>query len=307
MKVIEDVTKLEERFQRLVLTVGSFDGVHLGHQRVLQIVVEHAKRISGVAGVMTIKPHPREFFTSQHSPNLLTSDSKKIELMERAGIDVIFILPFNEETSALSPRAYVENILYERCRVAEIIVGHDFQFGKNAEGDYDFLRQVADEFQFSAFQVPPMVINGERISSTVIRERLFDGDLDEVEKFLGRKYSIRGEVISGRGIGTTLGFPTANILPHHTAIPAQGVYAAEVFLDGSRYPAAVNIGVAPTIKNSEIVIEAFILGFEGNLRGTEIEILFHKRLRPERKFASQEELISAIKNDVENVRSQFLS
>jgi riboflavin kinase/FMN adenylyltransferase len=160
------------------------------------------------------------------------------------------------------------------------------------------------------------MLDGERVSSTVIRERLLEGDIEEAERFLGRKYSILGEVVAGRGIGVSLGFPTANIRPHRTAIPAQGVYAAEVLIGKERYPAAVNIGIAPTIRHDvggwtagsrlgDVVIEAFILGFDRGIRGCEIEVVFHKRLRPEKKFSSHDELIAAIRHDVEAVRAYF--
>ena len=306
MKVIEDVTKTEERFPYVVLTVGSFDGVHLGHQRVIEELVLRAQKAGGTAAVMTLRPHPREFFAPEHAPNLLTSDRKKLELIERMGVDVVFILPFTREVAHLEPRAYVESIIHQRCHAREMVVGHDFRFGKDAQGDYAFLQEMGRKLGFSVFQVPPLTVDGERISSTVIRERLFEGDLDEAERFLGRKYSIAGEVVAGRGIGATLGFPTANIQPHHTAIPAQGVYAAEVIIEGERYPAAVNIGIAPTIRHEDTVIEAFVIGFEGNIRGREIEVIFHNRLRPEKKFSSHEELIAAIRHDVEAIKAQFL-
>ncbi len=305
MKVIEDVTKTEERFPYVVLTVGSFDGVHLGHQRVLEELALRARNAGGTAAVMTLRPHPREFFAPEHAPNLLTSDRKKLELIERTGADVVFILPFTREVAHLEPRAYVESIIHQRCHAREIVVGHDFRFGKDAQGDYAFLQKMGRKLGFSVFQVPPLTVDGERASSTVIRERLFEGDLDEAERFLGRKYSIVGEVVAGRGIGATLGFPTANIRPHHTAIPAQGVYAAEVIIEGERYPAAVNIGIAPTIRHEDTVIEAFVIGFEGNIRGREIEVIFHNRLRPEKKFSSHEELIAAIRHDVEAIKAQF--
>lgn len=305
MRVFEDITTVEETFPNLVLTVGSFDGVHLGHQRVIEELVTRARRASGTAAAMTLRPHPREFFAPSHAPNLLTSDKKKLELFERIGVDAVFILPFTQQVAYLEPRAYVETIIQRRCHAREMVVGHDFRFGKGAEGDYALLQELGRDFGFSVYQVPPLMLDGERVSSTAIRERLLEGDLDAAESFLGRKYSIAGEVVSGRGIGATLGFPTANILPHHTAIPAQGVYAAKVLLDGVEYPAAVNIGIAPTIRHDETVIEAFLIDFDGNIRGTEIEVIFHQRLRPEKKFGSYDELIAAIHTDVKNIKSIF--
>jgi len=305
MKVIEDVRRTEERFPHVVLTAGSFDGVHLGHQRVLHELTRRARQAKGTAAVMTMRPHPREFFAPGHAPNLLTSDRKKLELLAQMGIDVVFILPFTEGVARLGPAVYVETIVDQRCHAGEMVIGHDFRFGREAQGDYALLCEMGSKLGFSVFQVPPLMLDGERVSSTVIRERLLEGDLDEAERFLGRKYSILGEVVAGRGIGVTLGFPTANIRPHHTAIPAQGVYAAEVLIGKERYPAAVNIGIAPTIRHDDVVIEAFILGFDRSIRGCEIEVVFHKRLRPEKKFSSHDELIAAIRHDVEAVTAHF--
>ncbi len=305
MKIIEDVRNTAESFPHVVLTVGSFDGVHLGHQRVVSEVVRRARAANGTAAVMTMRPHPREFFAPDRAPNLLTSEAKKLALFETADIDVVYLLPFDASVAYLDRRDYVEQIVDARCHAKELVIGHDFRFGRNAEGDYKFLKAMGLVLGFSVYEVPALFVDGERVSSTAIRECIIEGDLDQAERFLGRKYSVVGEVGSGRGIGLTLGFPTANIKPHHTAVPAQGVYAAQACIDGAAYPAAVNIGIAPTIRHDETVIEAFLLGFEGNIRGHEIEIVFHRRLRPEKKFGSHEELIAAIQNDVETVQAMF--
>ncbi len=297
----------EEVLPHVVLTVGSFDGVHLGHLRILNEVVEAARRANGTAVVMTMQPHPREFFAPDHPPNLLTADQKKFELIQGAGIDAVVLLPFNEKISNLDRRAFVEEIVIKACHAKEMIVGHDFCFGKDAQGDFEFLQQIAPEVGLNVRQIPPLIIAGERVSSTAIRERLLQGDLQKAEQFLGRKYSIVGEVVSGRGIGLTLGFPTANIKPHHTAVPAQGVYIGEAVSEGQSYPAAINIGIAPTIQHEDLTVEAFLLDFDGELRHKEIELIFHVRLRSEKKFSSHDELIAAIQQDVQSVKHYFSS
>lgn len=305
MKVAGDIRREPCRLGNVVLTIGSFDGIHRGHQTILRQVVQRAKSLGGIAAVLTMQPHPREFFSPQHAPNLITSHEKKIEIFEALGVDAVFVLPFDAETAAMAPDRFVAHILVEQCRAREIIVGHDFRFGKGAQGDYDFLQRVALEHGFTVSQMPPLLIGGERVSSTVIRERILQGDLDEAERFLGRRYSLRGEVQRGRGEGRTLGYPTANVQPHHSAIPAHGVYAAQVEAGGERYRAAVNIGIAPTIRNEDITVEAFLLDYEGDLRGRIIEVVFHTRLRPERKFPSKEALIAQIAADVAEVRAYF--
>ncbi len=305
MRIIRDIRRETLGIPHAVLTIGSFDGVHLGHQHILQEVVREARACSGMACVLTMSPHPREFFSPDHAPNLLTSDAKKARLFEAAGMDAMLVLPFNHEVASMEPEVFVREIVRERCGAEALIVGHDFRFGRGAQGDYDFLQRIAPGFGFVVRQIEPLLIHGERISSTVIRERVLQGELEEAERFLGRKYAIVGEVITGRGIGKTLGFPTANIKPHHNAVPAHGVYAARVRLDGGEYTAAVNIGIAPTIRNEDIIVEAFLLDFDGRLAGSEIEVVFHKRLRPERKFPSHEALIEQITLDVESVRQHF--
>lgn len=307
MRIIEDVRNLEELLPNLVLTIGSFDGVHLGHQKVLEELILSAKEIDGCAGLMTMRPHPRHFFSPAAAPNILTSDAKKAALLREAGVEALLYLPFNAEVASMSPAHFVEEILVRRCRIRRLIIGHDFCFGKNAEGNYEFLMEAAPIYGFEVVQTPQVVIQGERVSSTLIREYIVQGELEAVEPFLGRKYSIMGEVMPGRGMGVKLGFPTANIEPHHNAVPAHGVYAAEALLDKQRYWAAVNIGVAPTIRHEDVTIEAHLLNFSGYIVGQPVEIIFHKRLRPEKKFPSKEALIQAIADDVEKIRRYFVS
>ncbi len=305
MVVVDDILAFRDAFPRVVLTMGSFDGVHRGHQCILGQLARTAKRINGTAAVLTMRPHPREFFAPDHAPNLLTTDLKKVELLDSAGVEAVFFLPFDGTVADMAAEAFIATIIHDKCRAQHLVVGHDCRFGRNGEGNYEVLQANAERFGYSVTQVPPFVVNGERVSSTLIRERLLEGDLGEVEAFLGRKYSVVGEVLSGRGIGTQLGFPTLNIRPRHTAIPPHGVYAAEVRVAGESHPAAVNIGIAPTIEHDDITIEAHLLDFHGELGGQRIEVVFHERLRPERKFRDREELTAAIADDVERIRCFF--
>lgn len=305
MQVIQDVRAATESFPNVVLTIGSFDGLHLGHQRIIGEVVRAARDMGGTAALMSLRPHPREFFSPENAPNILLADAKKEQLLAEAGIDVLYVLPFNAEVARMTPRAFVEDIVVGACHARKIIVGHDFCFGKDAQGDYEFLQELGPEQGFDVRQVPQLVLYGERVSSTLIREYILQGELGQVERFLGRKYSMTGEIIHGRGMGAKLGFPTANIAPHHSAVPAHGVYVAEAIVEGVRRQAAVNIGVAPTVRNEDIVVEAFLLDFDGEIAGKTIEVVFHKRLRPEKKFASFAELTEAIDKDVKNVRDYF--
>lgn len=305
MQIIDDIRRSTPGLPEVAMTIGSFDGVHLGHQQILKAVAREARGLGGTAAVLTMDPHPREVFSPEHAPNLLTTREKKFELFEAAGIDAVFVLPFDTNIARLEPLEFVETIVAGQCGAKALIVGHDFRFGRQAQGDYEYLLGVAPQFGFTVSQVSPLLIAGERVSSTVIRERILQGDMEQAARYLGRPYSVRGQVVPGRGIGKELGFPTANVQPHHSAVPAHGVYAGEVQIAGGRHKAAVNIGIAPTIRNDDPVIEAFILDFERDVLSERIEVTFYKRLRPELKFPSREDLIEQIHRDVETVRMHF--
>ncbi len=305
MLVIDDIRRTPIDLPRVALTIGSFDGVHRGHRLILDTLIEAARRQNGTAAVIAMRPHPRQFFSPQNAPNLLTCDAKKVALFDEAGIDATLFLPFDAETAALDPLVFIQNILRDKCGAREVIVGHDCRFGKAAKGDFELLRREGTRCGFIAAEVPPLIVEGERISSTRVRELVIMGDLDGAEKFLGRKYSVVGQVSRGRGIGEKLGFPTANIKPHHSAVPANGVYIAEAIVRGVRLPAAVNIGIAPTIRHEDVTIEAHLLDFHEDIAGEEIEIVFHRRVRPEKKFPSYEALIAQIAADVAETRAYF--
>ena len=305
IRVVDDIRTTRATHPNLVLTIGSFDGVHRGHRAILEAVVRRARELDGTATVLTLRPHPREFFSPEHAPSLLTHDAKKLELFEEAGVAAMFVLRFNAEVAALEPEDFVREIIADRCGAKAVVVGHDFRFGKNASGNFETLRELAPEYGFAAEQVPPLLMDGERVSSTLIRERLLLGDLVKAEAFLGRPYSLVGKVVPGRHIGSTIGFPTANVQPHHSAIPAQGVYVCEAKLGDTKHPAAVNIGVAPTIRNEDLTIEAFLIDFSGDIEGKGIELVFRQRLRSEIKFPTVDDLIAQIHRDVDAARAFF--
>lgn len=306
MQIIADARKPDRTFPNLVLTIGSFDGIHLGHHKIVDELMACARATGGTAGLMTLQPHPRQFFSPESAPNILTPLRKKEQILNDLGLDVLYILPFTAQVAALTAQQFVEQILVESCQTKTVVVGHDFAFGKGAQGNYDFLCEIAPSYGFDVHQVPALILQGERVGSTAIRERIIQGELENIEALLGRRYSILGEVVRGRGIGgSRLGYPTANVKPHNCAVPAHGVYVGEVLLDGVAHRAAVNIGIAPTILQEDVTIEAFILDFEENIVGREIEVVFHKRLRPEKKFNSLEELVHAIAVDVDDVRKYF--
>lgn len=305
MHIIEDVRTTAQQFPRVVLTIGCFDGVHLGHQQILDTLLDEAQASNGTPAVMTLEPHPRQYFFPDNAPNLLTDTAVKQRLLEEYGIQVLYTLPFDHDTAVMSPQQFVASILVKRCNVVKVIVGHDFAFGHNARGDYDYLLMAAQQHGFSIRQIPPLIIGSQRVSSTLIRERVIQGEVENVEQYLGRKFSLTGRVIPGQGIGRILGFPTANLDVGLCAVPAHGVYAAEAVVQGKRYVAAVNIGIAPTIRDAHPLVEAHLLDFSGELNADTMEIVFHKHLRPEKKFSSRDALSAAIAADVQYIRDYF--
>lgn len=307
MRVIEDVRLAEETFPGVVLTIGSFDGVHLGHRLILDRLVGEARKRGGTAALMTLRPHPRQFFAPSHAPNILTQPVKKAELLKAHGVDVLYVLPFNAEVAGLDRDAFLREIVIGRCHAKKLIVGHDFAFGKGASGNFDYLRQVGPELGLEVEQVTPLILEGERVSSTLIRERVLQGDLEQAERLLGRKYSVLGTVKRGRGIGATLGFATANMEPEDSAIPMHGVYVGEGLVRGRRLAAAINVGIAPTIRHEHAMVEAHLLDFSEDIAGESLEVVFHLRLRPEARYATRQELVEAIARDVAAVRAYFVA
>ncbi len=307
MQIIENVLEYGPDAGRVVLTIGSFDGVHLGHRALLDRLVNEARQSGLSAAVMTLRPHPREFFNPGNAPNILTSDRQKARLLAESGVDKLFFLPFDAAVAGLDRAAFVKDIVVGRCGTKKLVVGHDFRFGKGAQGNYEYLAEAAPALGMEVCQIDPLFAGGQCVSSTIIRERILQGEMESVEGLLGRRYAVEGEVVRGRGIGNQLGFPTANVAPHNSAIPAHGVYAAEAVVDGKRWMAAVNLGIAPTIRQEHVTIEAHLLDFDEDLVGKVIEIIFHKRMRPERKFPNLDALIAAIADDVLVVRNYFAS
>jgi riboflavin kinase/FMN adenylyltransferase len=303
--IVENVLDHSPDPKGLVLTIGSFDGVHLGHRALLDRLVTEARQAGLPAAVMTLRPHPRQFFNPENVPNILTSDHQKARLLGEMGVDLLFFLPFDAAIANMDRSEFLDNIVVGRCGTRKLVVGHDFRFGRGAQGSFEYLAAAAPALGMEVCQIEPLFAGGQCVSSTVIRERILEGEVESVESLLGRRYAIEGEVVRGRGIGNKLGFPTANVLPHNSAIPAHGVYAAEALVDGQRWMAAVNIGIAPTIRQEEVTIEAHLLDFHSDLVGKVIEIVFHKHMRPEKKFASLDALIAGIAEDVAAVRSYF--
>ena len=305
MDVILDATTCKCRYPNLVLTVGSFDGVHLGHQSILKTVIERARERRGTAALMSLQPHPRAFFQGTDDFALLTDALQKEELLRAAGLDVYFILPFNDTVARMEPGEFLTRILVEQCKARHMIVGDNFFFGAGARGNVVFLNEEGSRHGLAAEVVPPVIVGGERVSSTRIRTLVASGKLEEAGVLLGRPYAIAGTVARGRGMGKELGYPTANLLSDRSLLPAHGIYAARVMVDGADLLGAVNIGYAPTLPHERPVVEAHLLDYSGELAGRRIEIRLYHRLRGEEKFGGITELKAAIERDIVSIRQYF--
>lgn len=308
MIIFEETNHFSTLQESCVATIGKFDGVHLGHQLILDQLKRKAEHFDLPSLVILVEPHPEEFFAenADSCPARLTILQEKLEILESFGIDFVFQLKFDQQLSELSAEDYIADILVAGLGVKSFIVGNDFRFGHQRKGDFELLSDAGKQFGFEVVETAAYERNGHRISSTYIREQLAKADFTLVEQLLGRPYSIKGEVIRGKQLGTDLGFPTCNIRPQRLRIPLHGVYACEVRLEDQFRPAAVNIGYRPTVTESgEALLEAHILDFNEDLYGKTIEVIFRQKIREEIKFSGLEELRQHISADVEQVRELF--
>ncbi|GAA3949719.1 bifunctional riboflavin kinase/FAD synthetase [Actinomadura viridis] len=293
---------------RSVVTIGVFDGVHRGHQRIVRAAAEQARERGLRSVVITFDPHPDEVVRPGTHPPLLTSARRRIELLEGLGTDAVVVVPFTLELSKVPPDEFVQSVLVDRLHAAHVIVGEDFRFGHRAKGDVALLTELGDKYDFTAVGMP-LVANGDTISSTYIRARLEAGEVEEAANALGRPHRVEGVVVRGHQRGRALGFPTANLesLPH-TAIPADGVYAGRLVCDSDRYPGfdwptAISIGTNPTFEGEERTVEAYALDRDDlDLYGEHMAVDFQVRIRDTLKFDSVEALVEQMHRDVERIR-----
>jgi riboflavin kinase / FMN adenylyltransferase len=294
-----------------VATIGTFDGVHRGHQRIVNRAAEIAQSQNAPLVVLTFDPHPDEVVRPGSHPAVLTSARRQAELLAALGADAVCTLPFSLDFSRLTPDEFVRIVLFERLHATAVVVGENFRFGYRAAGDVALLAQLGDKYDFTAEGVPLLVADGVTISSTYIRERLAAGDVEGAAAALGRPHRVEGVVVRGHLRGRALGFPTANLeTPPHTAIPADGIYAgwlASLDLDGnqtSRWPAAISVGTNPTFGEGERTVEAYALDRDDlDLYGVHACIDFTARLRGHEKFDTVGALVAQMREDVSQVRS----
>lgn len=300
MQVIEGVKKID--LPNPVITIGNFDGVHIGHQKIFEYVKKKAKQINGTSVVITFEPHPIRVLYENHPLKLITTCQDKIKLIEKCGVDVTVCIPFTVEFSRIEAQDFVKEILVENFRAKWIVVGYDYRFGRERKGDKELLKRLGKSLGFKVTVLKAYRKSGKIISSTAVRNALIEGRIKEANSFLGRAYHIDGEVIKGAQRGSTLlGYPTANILPKQEIIPKEGVYVVKVTIpEDKTYNAVANIGRNPTFGGDRLSYEVHIINFRGDLLGKMIRVHFIERLRDEKKFNGPEELKEAISQDIES-------
>lgn len=288
-----------------VVALGCFDGVHLGHASVIKRAVEIAKKISLPCIVFTFDEPPKSLFLSEPTP-LITSFKKKAELISELGVDILLSVPFTMDIARLSPIDFAQKILANNLNAAHIVCGSDYTFGSMAKGNTDTLAVFCNERKIGLTVMPKLEVDGDCISSTLIRELIADGNIERATTLLGRAYSISSEVIEDKGLARKLGFATANqVFSQKALIPLNGVYATRAIIDGIRYPAITNIGTRPTVNGDTMCAETHVLDFNDNIYGKVIEIELVKFIRNEKKFNSLNELKAQILIDIQQVRDYF--
>ena len=301
MHIEEELAKVKPQKDTL-LTIGVFDGVHLGHQRLLTHLRDEARKKNWLSGVVTFKSHPRVVLSSENELLWLSNVETRIDLFRDLGIDVIVVLHFTSELARLTARRFVQ-LLKEYLKMRGLVIGPDFALGRGREGDADKLRLLGQEMGFSVEVIPPVVVDGQVVSSSAIRQALTQGDMKKVERLFGRFFSLNGMVVRGDGRGKTLGFPTANLeLKPEQALPSDGVYATIAHVGTELMPSVTSIGVRPTFGGGKRLVETYIIDYEGDLLGQRLTLDLVDKLRDEKRFDTVEELKSQMGRDVEQAR-----
>lgn len=289
-----------------VLTLGVFDGLHLGHQLIMQTVVERARAVGAVPTVITFEPHPREVLHPESAPPLLQTFDQKIEALGVLRIEQTIVIHFDKQFAQIRAQDFLRDAVVERLHAKEVYLGCGFAFGHGREGNIDLLRSVSQSLNFFADEVPEVRLRGRRVSSSRIRELLQQGRVNLARRMLGRPYGVEGRVVRGAERGVTLGFPTANLHPQNRVIPCNGVYVTATLIEGQWRRSVTNIGTRPTFESGGATsVETFVMNYSGDLYGDVVRVRFLHRLRDERKFGSVDELKSQIARDVARAQDYF--
>jgi riboflavin kinase/FMN adenylyltransferase len=304
MRILRGLESVPPDVRPSVVALGIFDGVHLGHRAILGTAITRAREAGLEAVACTFEPHPMEVLQPDRAPRPITTLADRLVLIGEAGVDAAVVLAFPRELAAVEPEAFVKDVLLERLRAREIVVGYNHRFGRGARGDARLLEDLATRAGFRAHVVPPMTVDGAAVSSSEIRSSLQRGDVVAAARSLGRPYAIAGTVTSGAGRGRTLGFPTANVESDRPLLVSRGVYWGRVHVDQGQHSAVVNVGVRPTFGETTLAVEAHLLDFTGDLYGRHVRLDFLDRLRDEMRFPSVEDLKAQVFRDIAAARGR---
>jgi len=303
MDIIRGINEIPGRLQRAFVTIGNFDGIHLGHRYIFTKMIDEARQVGCKTIVISFDPHPKMVLYPDRRPfYLISTQEEKIGMLAGIGIDAYLILPFSLEYAQTTAEEFIEDLLWKRLRIRKIIIGHDYTFGRGGQGNEALLTEEGKRLGFDVEAMNAFRINNEIVSSTKIREAILKGDVDFAAALLGRPYNISGLVVPGDKRGIELGFPTANVEANKELLPARGVYAVHCILKEKSLNGVLNIGYKPTFSGGRLTIEVHILDFDGDIYGEFLDVLFIQRLRDEIKFAGPGELIAQIHQDILNVR-----
>ncbi|MEZ5026921.1 MAG: bifunctional riboflavin kinase/FAD synthetase [Chitinophagales bacterium] len=294
-------------FKNAVLTIGTYDGVHFGHQQIIKRINDIAKEINGESVMLTFDPHPRLILNpNDNKLKLISTIDEKEELLEKFGLDHLVIVEFSKEFASTEAEEYVENILIKKFHPRKIVIGYDHRFGKDRKGNIELLRVLSSKYNYEVEEIPAQTLDEISVSSTKVRNALLEGNIKHANEFLAHPFTIKGKVVHGDKIGRVLGFPTANIEVSnpHKLIPASGVYAVKIKIKDKFYKGALSIGYRETVfDNSHLTIEVFILDFDGDLYNQELDMIFVDYIRPQIKYENWDLLKAQIEKDVQAVRT----
>ncbi len=305
MELIRGLHNINDHHRGCALTIGNFDGVHLGHQAILKMLVEKARELKIDACMMSFEPLPQEYFAPENAPARLTRLREKWCALEVTGIDQFLCIKFDHRLAELSAEDFIQQILIDRLHVKYLVIGDDFKFGKGRRGDFDMLKAAGKQYDFEVVNSHSICLDGERISSTAIRKALAENRLEHANKMLGRTYRICGRVAHGAKRGRTIGFPTANIKLHRHATPLSGVYAVTMTIDDKQINGVANIGKRPTVDGHNLQLEVHLFNFEQNIYGKQVCVEFKHKLRDEHRFESFDALKQQIMKDSEQAKAFF--
>ena len=306
MKIFFELEEIDANIESTSVALGTFDGLHIGHTEVLNLMKNSAKEKGLKSFVYTFSNHPKELLSPENVPSKIMDIEEKVQIFTRINVDYLALIKFDESQIIYEPEAFVKTVLIDLLHMKHLTVGYDYRFGRKALGDVNLLIDLSSKYGYTYEIVDPIMKNEVRVSSSLIRELLLDGRIEEANFYLGRKHFIKGLVVRGKGVGHTLGFPTANLrIKDNISTIKPGVYITETIWKGKAYPSVTNVGFNPTFEQTGIHLETYIIGIDHDMYDEIIEVHFIKRLRDEKKFNSLEDLVTEMNHDLANTRAYF--